>query len=249
MKRSKLIILPLSFILSACTGLELSSNCFKSSGEKISQEIYPADFHSISIGEGIELIIQQTAERHIVLEGGKNLVDLVDFKVLDDNLLIESQNNCTALQNYHPVKVYVNTPELKKIYSSSQYRISSIDTLRFPVLELESGMDKETASANFELIVDNEKLVIQDNVGSAFKIQGHVQELNVMFWKYNGRFDGSQLSAEEVHFYHRGTNDMIFYPIKSIEGKLLNTGNVILKNIPPVIEIEQFNAGKVIYDN
>lgn len=249
MKRNRLIILPLALILSACTGLELGSNCFKNSGKQISREIYPEEFHSISIGEGIELIVQQTPERQIVLEGGKNLVDLVDFKVLDGDLVIETQNNCTALQNYHSVKVYLNIPDLKKIYSSSQYSISSIDTLKFPVLELESGMDKETASASFELTVNNERLIVQDNVGSPFKIQGQTQELNVMFWKYNGRFDGAQLAAEDVHFYHRGTNDMIFYPIKSIEGKLMNTGNVILKNVPPVIDIEQSGTGKVVYDN
>jgi hypothetical protein len=48
--------------------------------------------------------------------------------------------------------------------------------------------------------------------------------------------------------YHRGSNDMIVYPIQHIEGSILATGNVILKNVPPIINVEEVFRGRVIYN-
>jgi hypothetical protein len=39
---------------------------------------------------------------------------------------------------------------------------------------------------------------------------------------------------------------MILKPIQSISGKILNTGNVILKNNPPIINVEQLFSGHLI---
>ena len=40
---------------------------------------------------------------------------------------------------------------------------------------------------------------------------------------------------------------MIVKPIQKVTGILNSTGNVILKNVPPIVEIEELYQGKVIY--
>lgn len=49
--------------------------------------------------------------------------------------------------------------------------------------------------------------------------------------------------------YPRGFNDMLVYPIESIEGKLLNVGNLVLKNTPPMMTVQTFFQGQVFLIN
>jgi hypothetical protein len=41
---------------------------------------------------------------------------------------------------------------------------------------------------------------------------------------------------------------MIVYPTESIEGKLLNVGNLVLKNTPPSMTVQALFQGQVIYN-
>jgi hypothetical protein len=47
--------------------------------------------------------------------------------------------------------------------------------------------------------------------------------------------------------YHRGSNDMIVYPVQKIEGIINATGNVVLKYVPVIIDVEEVFRGRVIY--
>lgn len=49
--------------------------------------------------------------------------------------------------------------------------------------------------------------------------------------------------------YPRGFNDMLVYPIESIEGKLLNVGNLVLKNTPPIMTVQTLFQGQVFLIN
>ena len=41
---------------------------------------------------------------------------------------------------------------------------------------------------------------------------------------------------------------MIVYPVQSITGTIYSVGNVILKNNPPLINVEEVFRGRVIYN-
>jgi hypothetical protein len=40
---------------------------------------------------------------------------------------------------------------------------------------------------------------------------------------------------------------MIVKPMQNLTGTLNSTGNVILKNVPPLVDVEELYQGKVIY--
>ena len=69
------------------------------------------------------------------------------------------------------------------------------------------------------------------------------------FYFGDGRFYGKDLHSQFIKVYHRGSNDMIVYPIQHIEGKIVATGNIILENVLPEdeIDIEELFTGRVIY--
>ena len=40
---------------------------------------------------------------------------------------------------------------------------------------------------------------------------------------------------------------MFVYPIQKIEGTIFATGNVVLKNVPPIVDVEEVFRGRLIY--
>ncbi len=246
MKRKWIFILAVFWLFSSCD-TDSGVDCFKKQGRIITDRAEVEEFSKISISKGIELYIKQAEEYKVRVEAGKNFIDDIKFFVEDGELFIKDNSNCQMLRNYHPAKVYVSTPKLENIYSSSQYNISSEGVLKFPKLQLQSGLVSETPSGIYNLQIENEELKIQDNVSAVYQIQGKTNNLEVWFWGQNGRFEGENLKAKEIQVYHRSANDMFVYPLNKISGTIRLTGNVVLKNIPSEIEVEELSTGKLIF--
>jgi len=226
---------------------EEGSDCFKKQGKQLTKQIDIEEFNKISISEGIELTVRQSAEQTAQVTAGENLINDISFEVVDGELKITDENGCGMFRDTSIAKVSVSTPVLEKIYSASQFTVRSDGILAFPDLTLESGIDEETASTLFEMQVENESLTINDNVSSVFKISGATENLIINFWGANGRLEAQNLEANHVKVFHRSTNDMIVKPLESVSGTLYSTGNLVLKNVPPVIEVEQLYTGHVVY--
>ena len=236
----------LSVLILGCNS-EDGPDCFKKQGDLETQEISVEVFSKIFVSEGIELIVKQSDEQKVKLTMGKNLINDIKFEVVDNELKITNLNGCEVFRNTHIAKVYVTTPVLEKIYSRSQHSIHSDGVLTFPNLTLESGIIEDTPSSVFEIEVDNELLIVNDNISSVFKIAGNTDKLEINFWGSNGRFEGENLRAENVYVNHRSTNDMIVFPVQSITGVIRSTGNVVLKNVPPIVEVERLYTGHIVY--
>jgi len=222
-------------------------SCFKKQGQLQTKEILVENFSKINISHGIELIVKQSNQQSIQLTAGKNLINNIKFEVADNELKITNENGCEVLRNYHSAKVYVTTPVLEKIYSISQYSVKSDGIFTFSKLHLETGITKEGPASIFEIQIDNDYLWINENVSSVFKISGKTKKLEVFFWGGNGRLEGENFFADDIYVNNRSSNDMIVYPVNSISGVIRGTGNVILKNVPPIIEIEQIYTGHIVY--
>jgi len=236
----------LSFLILSCNS-EDGPDCFKKQGDEVSEQIEIEEFSEINISEGIELIVKESEEQSVKLTMGENLINDIKFEVIDGELKITNENGCEMLRNYHPAKIYITTPILEKIYSSSQYTIKSDGVLTFPELTLESGIIEDTPASVFEMQIENQNLKVNDNISSVFKISGHSDKLDVSFWGSNGRFEGGNFIVKEVNVNHRSTNDIIVYPTESVSGVIRSTGNLVLKNLPPVVDVEQLYTGHIVY--
>jgi hypothetical protein len=91
-------------------------------------------------------------------------------------------------------------------------------------------------------------LVVESNTLAGYFIEGEVQELLVNFYSGDGKFVGPNLYANTINVFHRSSNDLILYPIESIEGNIYGNGNIILKNIPPIIQVTEHYTGKLIIE-
>lgn len=233
---------------SGCNSEE-GSDCFKKQGEQITEVILLENFTKINISKGIELIVKQSDEQMVTVTAGKNLINDINFEVVNGELFVTDNNGCDMFRNVSIAKVYVSTPVLEKIYSASQFSIKSEGVLRFPNLTLESGIvSEDVPSSVFEMEIENESVTVNDNVSSVFKLKGKTDVLNVNFFGSSGRLEAENLISKEINVFHRSTNDMIVFPTGKISGTLYSTGNLVLKNVPQIVEVETLYSGQVVYD-
>lgn len=227
---------------------ESAPECFKRVGNTVMYDVEVATFNKIHISPGIELIIAQGQEQKVTVQTGENLQEYITTEVREDGeLFITNNNNCNWTRGYNSTTVAVTTPVLERIYSASQFAVKSNGVLRFPSLTLESGLGSETASGIFELEVDANNLLVQDNQSCYYKIAGQVTNLNVSFYSGDARFEGGNLIAENVYVFHRSSNDIIINPQQKISGTIYSTGNLVLKNQPTVVEVAQLYTGHIVH--
>lgn len=228
-------------------GCDSASECFQSSGDMVTKELSADIFTMINVGEGIELVVKQGDERSITVSTGENLLSNITATVSNGELFLKNESGCNWSRTYNNTTIVVTTPELTKIYSSTQFAVRSEGVLNFPVLSLQSAMFNKTASGTFELNVNCGVLSIEDNASSFFNLRGSTNDLTVNFYDGNARFEGSELSAQNVYTFQRSSNDIVVAPQQSISGTIYSTGNVILMNVPAVVNVVQLYTGHLIY--
>jgi hypothetical protein len=240
----KLVVLFSLFLLFSCDENQL----LESSGAIVSKEISVGFFNKINISEGIELHITDETETKVEIIAGENIIDKITFSVIDNQLFIDALNSTKDFQSYKPIKIYISVDDLDTVYSSSQYNVYSENVLNFNNFHLQSGLFEDTASGEFHLQVNCNSLFVEDNRASFYKISGNVTNLSVSFYNGDERFDGTNLIAQDVYVFQRSSNDIIVNPQQKISGTIYSSGNVVLKNNPPIVNVQVLYQGQLIYN-
>jgi len=248
----KLVFLILStFLLSSCD-TEDAPGCFKKAGEIIQDEVAVDVFNEIIVYERVKLFIKQGPVQKVVIETGENLRKDVSVEVINNRLSIRNENSCNLVRDYELTKVYVTIPDLTWLQNSSGSAIESIGTLKLNKLWLRSVNQENDLTihtdGDFILDLDVENLrITNDNVSNYF-LKGKVENFNVFFAAGDSRLDAPELLVQHYEIFHRGTNKMILFPVQSLKGELRSSGNVIAKNRPPIVSIEEFYTGRLIFE-
>lgn len=237
------------FLIFACENPE---DCFKESGATVQREVNVEAFSKIKIYRGIKAYILQGNTHKVVIEAGENFINQVEVSQLGNQLQFKTPNSCNWVRNQGGIKVYITTPNLEEIYSKTDQDIASIGNLNFQslhILSLDEDADNEAGAGtgDFYLNMTLNHLFIENNNVSRFFLTGEVNEqAGFNFYFGDGRIIAPQLFCKNIIIYHRGSNDMILHPVDKIEGKITSTGNVILKNNPPIVGVEQLFTGRLI---
>ena len=247
----KLVYILSCFLIIGCDS-EDTGDCFQKAGRIIKQEITVSDFDKILVNRNVELIIKEGASQSVNIETGKNLINDVMAEVVDGRLILTDNNICNYVRDYGITKVYVTSPNISEIRSSTQYDISSDGVLSYPNLTVlsEDFSAPETFNVgDFRLQIDNNSLRVGFNNLSVCYVSGKTNDLNITFAAGTSRFEGRDLMAQNVDFWNRSSNDMIVNPQQEIKGKISGIGDVISVNKPPIIDVEEVYRGRLVFEN
>ena len=244
-----LILIVLCLVFNAC---EKPSDCIESSGPTITKEVAVQPFKKIKVYRGIEVVITQGTEYKVEIVAGSNFIDNVEVRQNGDQLIFKDDVSCNWVRAYGTTKILVTTPTLEEVYSKTDRNISSNGVLTFPYISF-IAMDKDgdgesgAGTGDFILNVNNDYLNIANNNVSRFYLSGQTNTANFNFYFGDGRIEAGDFTVQNMEVYHRGSNDMIVNPIQSITGTMNSTGNIILKNVPPIVQVEELYQGHLVY--
>lgn len=245
----KLIYIFVAVVLFNCNS-EHASDCFQITGEIIQQDIIVAPFDRILVNRNIELIIKEGSEHKVVIETGSNLINDVIAIVSEGELILTDNNSCNYVREYAVTKVFVTSPNLTEIRSSTQYDVRSEGVLTYPnltVLSEDYSVPDSFTNGNFKLEIDNDTFnLVFNNLSNCF-ISGKTNHLDITFASGTSRFEGAHLIAENVVFWNRSSNDIIVNPQQSIKGTISGTGNVITVTHPPKVDVLEPYKGRLIF--
>lgn len=258
MKKYILHTVPFCLLL-LITSCGISEDCFKGNGNQVTQIIPLEGFSKIKVYSGIGLLIKEGPTYEVNIITSDNIIDDIEVKLNGDMLVVKDNSTCNIARDYGQTTVYVTVPDGTistfpfiqelELHSKTEQKIQSEGTLHSPIVRLFSlGDDADGAgTGDFYIHVDNYQFVVESNTVSNFYINGFCNEMLLNFYFGDGRFYGKDLHSQFIKVYHRGSNDMIVYPVQKIEGIINATGNVVLENIPPIIDVEEVFRGRLIY--
>ena len=228
---------------------EDASDCWQKSGNIINREVETEPFTKILVNENIEMILKEGPEQKIVVETGENLLNDIVVEVIEGQLKLSNNNSCNYVRDYTSTKIYVTAPNITEIRSSTQLDIKSDGILTYPnlfVISEDFNYSGSQTTGNFYLEINNESFrLVFNNLSNCF-VSGTTNNLNINFAAGNCRFEGENFLVGNINVYHRGSNDIIVHPVESINGNLYGTGDLILVNEPPAINVNEYYRGRLI---
>lgn len=243
----------LLILLSFSCNNENAPDCFQDAGEILRTEVVLDNFSKITVFEKVELILKQGDEQKVEIETGEFLMKEVTASVEADRLILRNGNGCNLFRDYGLTKIYVTSPNITEIRSSTGLPIKSDGLLGYPSLQLisESFTDPEaeTTDGEFDLELNSEDVNLIVNGIAYFKLKGNTQNLNITVAAGDSRIEAESLDANSVSLDHRGSNDVQINPQQSISGVIRGTGDVISFNTPGIVDVEVLYTGALIFKN
>lgn len=246
----KLITIFVTSLLIACNGDNVP-DCFQNAGDLVRETVQVDTFSAITVFENINMVIREGAEQSVEIETGEFLRNEVSATVENDRLILRNDNGCNFVRDYGLTTVYVTSPNISEIRSSTGLLISSDGVLNYPSLTLVSesftNSESETTDGSFDLAVNSETVRITVNGIAFFKLRGTTSNFDVFIAAGDSRIEAENLIAQNVSVNHRGTNDVLVNPQQRISGVIRGTGDVISSNRPPEVEVEEIFNGRLIF--
>ncbi|MDA9125507.1 DUF2807 domain-containing protein [Flavobacteriaceae bacterium] len=224
-------------------------DCIQTSGTPITQELTLDPFDKIRVNRDIELVVKQGQDYKVEIQTGENLLSDIEVLVVENELQLSNLNSCNFVRDFGLTKMIVTTPVLKGIRSSTQYLTSSKGVLNFEDLSLisENYNSGYISSGDFNMTVNTQSLSVVANNLSEFTISGSTETLFVGFYAGLCAFNGADLIAQDVTIFQRSSHDIIVNPQQSLEGEIRSVGNVISVHTPPVVEVEEYYTGRLLF--
>ncbi|MUP44359.1 DUF2807 domain-containing protein [Gramella sp. BOM4] len=247
----KLILIAVISLLFSCSS-EDAPDCIQTAGTIVQQEVELEPFKEIFVFERVKLFIEEGPEQKVVIETGENLLNEVSAEVENGRLILKNENACNLFRDYEITKVYVTSPNITWIQTSTSSTIESIGTLTYPALWLRSlNQEKDPdihTDGDFKLDLDVQNLRITTDHISNYFLSGKVENFDAFFAAGDGRLEARNLIVQHYDVFHRGTNKLIINPQQSLKGNIYSYGDIISVNRPPVVEVTEHFKGELIFE-
>lgn len=247
----KSLFFVMSLVIFYSCNSESAPDCLQNAGDLVREDIPLSDFTQITVFENVALVLKHGEVQNVEIATGEYLRDEVSATVEGGRLLLKDTNDCNYFREYGLTTVYVTSPNITQIRSSTGWPVKSDGILAYDSLTLLSesfiNPDSETTDGEFDLEVDTQNLSIVVNGIAYLKLKGNTENLRLTIAAGDSRIEAGNLTAQRVSLNHRGSNDMFVNPQQSISGTIRGTGDVISTTRPDTVAVEELYKGRLVF--
>jgi len=244
-------LLLLLLVFSSCD-TENGNDCFQTAGDTITFNVELPAFSRVRIDNDVSIVITQGDTQEIVVETGRNLASDLAFFVEDNTFIARNENGCNFFRDAKLTTVFLTTPNLQFIKNNSIGEVRSNGLLAFPTLRLDSrttpGLEDINKTGDFFLEINSDEFSIIANGNSDFFISGTALSADIIFSDEFPLLEAGDLLVQDLTFRHVGAAPMIVNPQNSIVGQIRATGDVISRNEPLIVDVEELFTGRLIFE-
>ena len=241
------------FVVSSCV---FSGPWVEGNGNVVEENRKTGDFNMIEVSRGINVYISQGEITKVVVKADENLMEIIETRAEGDKLIVTAKQN---IRHAKSKKVYVTTPKIKEIKSSSGSNVFSETLIVSKDLELSTSsgsnmtldvkaenLDASSSSgSNMKLHAESENIETSASAGSNIKLEGSTNAFSGKV-SSGANIRGNDLTAESCSA-HASSGGNIWITVKNeLEAKSSSGGNIFYFGNPESTNIEKSSGGNVI---
>lgn len=245
MKKIIILFVLTFFFLGSCKKAE-NRSCFKSIGKNTEKTIELTSFDKLFLKEHIEYLLIQDSTDKLVIKGGENLVNFINWSIDDDGVLyIENKNKCNFLRKLNQIIICeIHFTSLSNVQFEGTEPMKNIDTLNVPyfVMMIRDG----AGSVNLTL----KSLIINSDISHGwgdYTLSGTTNYARISA-RSNGFCDVQNLKIKDSVFVSSETVGKIILNANEIplSAEIKSFGDIWYYGNPTSISVKELSTGKLI---
>ena len=220
------------------------SDCFQSAGKTIEFEADLPEFDTITLDDVFDVFLIQDTVNKMIITGGENIVNNVEYLIINNNLILNNQSVCTWTKPANnKVHLYIHFKSLSRIVLNKSCKIRSINEIegiKFGIIMKDKYQD-----VNIKANVNDFYFWNNSSCGGEIIIAGSCHQLS--FWSTNLiRINALDFQSNNVFIHSRSMNDIFINVHEKLECTILNKGNVYYLGSPEEIVLNVIGTGRLI---
>ena len=233
---TKTVFLFATFLLLTSCNINLGEGK-KGSGNIVEQtRSITEDFKFIEVSTGVEVHVEQSDSKSVVVEADDNLQELIVAKVENGILYIKSTD---SFNTDHTPTVTVKMPIISGLTTTSGSTLKSLNKL-----VTENIAVKASSGSEIDIEVEADHITVETTSGSTTEVSGKALKLETSS-SSGSSLDASDLLANDVISQSTSGSSTTVHPILSLDGKASRGSSVGYKNVPKTLTKEESSGGSV----
>jgi hypothetical protein len=198
------------------------------------------DFKSVSVSNALDLVIEQSDKKEIIVEADDNLQKEITTTVENGVLVISCK-----FGNFHNVaskKIIVKMPVIEELEARSASTINSKSTLKGSNLSITSS-----SAATIHATTEYETIQLTTSSGSNQTIKGKALHLETIA-SSGSVIDATELLVNDAVANSSSGGSVIVHPIVSLKAEASSGGNISYNTTPKSIQKEEHSGGSIHQD-
>jgi hypothetical protein len=220
------------------------TDCLTNAGPITREVRNVPEFDSIDMEDYVNLFLSQDSVIKVEVEAGQNILDGIETKVVDRQLVIKNNIICNWVRSYSkPINVYVSVKNLSKIFYNSSGNIHTLNPIRSTNLKVIAWGG--AGSIDMELAINGSGYFYLQSGTVDFNLHGTCSICSIYAGDF-GLIQAKDLQTGYAFVTNHGSNDVYVRAHQFLSADIESIGNIYYTGNPDSLEIIIHGPGEVI---